>query len=98
MPKTKKCAMCDSKVKMYPLCQDCLYETGKDYTAANFDLSGLSLVERQLVFLWACGQDISQYFDKHLPLVSDDEYDITDPLYGKKTPGFLTSQVFGKDN
>lgn len=87
MPKTKKCALCDSKVKLYPLCQDCLYETGKEYTAANFDLSGLSLSERQLVFLWACGQDISQYFEKHLVPDIGDDLDLVGVLDKPLPPG-----------
>lgn len=87
MRKTKKCAKCDNKVKLYLLCQDCLLETGKEYTAANFDLSDLSLVERQLVFLWACGQDISQYFEKHLVPDMDDDLDLVGVLDKPLPPG-----------
>jgi hypothetical protein len=93
--KMRKCALCDNEVRKFPLCQSCLYDTGKDYTAANFDLKGLSLIERQLVFLWACGQDISQYFDNFSVPAQTDDSDIFEPI-SKKMAGFMTMQTYGK--
>lgn len=40
---------------------------GKYYTAADFDLTGLTYEERCLVFLWACGEDITDWLgDRHV--------------------------------
>jgi len=94
--KMKKCSLCDNEVRKFPLCQSCLYNVGKDYTSANFDLKGLSLDERRLVFLWACGQDISEYFDRHSVPAQTENGDIFEPLIVKKLPGFMTSQSYGK--
>lgn len=74
--KNKKCAVCgDGFRSEYPLCSHCMEKDGANYTASNYDLRGLSQVERQLVFLHACGQDITGYFDKdiHQPYAPDDE-------------------------
>lgn len=74
--KTKSCSKCGSKHRdIYLLCQKCMEKEGGQYTASNFDLSDLDQVERQLVFLWACGKDISGYLDKtnHEVYVPDNE-------------------------
>lgn len=60
----KKCVTCGFQNRtVYPMCNECMEKDGASYTASNFDLRNLSVVERQLVFLWACGKDITEYFD-----------------------------------
>lgn len=65
-------------------CSCCL-----DKTASNFYLSDLSQRERQLVFLWACGVDITEYLDdKSVNVYSPEDQDVDDLLSSKWVPWF----------
>ena len=85
---TKKptfCAECERKThKGSYLCSDCVNsETVRRkhniYTAGDFSrLGALSLQERQLAFLWACGQNILEYFDDKHAQPERDEVDFDD--------------------
>jgi len=68
MAKKKKyeCSSCShlSHSEMWGgICYDCHRKIGNDYTAANYDLDGLSPEERMLVFMYAAGVDISCMFE-----------------------------------
>jgi hypothetical protein len=80
MSKNSKCINCGSGTRGWHLCHDCMEKDGRKHTASNFDLKDLSIIERQLVFLWACGQDISEYFEKEsvpaVPGIDEDVYDL----------------------
>lgn len=80
--KNKKCAVCgDGFRSEYPLCSHCMEKDGANYTASNYDLRGLSQVERQLVFLHACGEDISGYLDKtNYEVYAPDNEDLLESL------------------
>lgn len=65
----RHCDYCNRVIKgrnyVMRVCSICI-KSGKDketYTAADFDLSKLSYRERCLVFMWAIGEDISEWLD-----------------------------------
>lgn len=55
-----------------PICNGSVYRCKRHVpltlTPDNFDLKGLTVEERCIVFLYAIGQDIGGYFDGRLPL------------------------------
>jgi hypothetical protein len=60
------CNVCNKKSskKMWgEICGDCHESIGANYTSANYQLNDLSQKERMLVFMHACGIDISDMFD-----------------------------------
>ena len=60
---------CSKWCKPENICAYCRIKDGWNHTSMNYDLKGLNSNERMLVFLYACGEDISGYFDnKILPL------------------------------
>lgn len=90
MSKNLKCINCGSGTRDWQLCHSCMEKEGGKYTASNFDLKDLSVMERQLVFLWACGQDISEYFEKEsvpaTPGVDEDIYDLLNGTRRRRKP------------
>lgn len=58
------CGIKSSKKMWNNICNKCHEKIGSDYTAGNYHLKDLSQHERMLVFLYACGQDISGVFEK----------------------------------
>lgn len=49
------------------VCGDCREAYGAQFVASNYDLAGLSQEERMLVFIHACGGDVSGWLDSHTP-------------------------------
>lgn len=90
MPNQTKRTCISCKKTLYidsPLCERCLRDGSVRaehgiYLPGDFhNLKALSLKERQLLFLWACGQDISDYFPTKLshPYVSTEYVNTQEP-------------------
>ena len=62
--KSKGCSVKSSKKLWNDTCNKCHEKLGASYTSGNYHLNDLSQHERMLVFLYACGQDISGVFEK----------------------------------
>lgn len=58
---------CSRYCKPEKICGHCRLKDGNAHTSSKYDLEGLNADERMLLFLYACGKDITDYFDERVP-------------------------------
>jgi hypothetical protein len=58
---------CSRYCKPEKICGYCRLQDGWKHTSTKYNLEGLDADERMLLFLYACGKDISDYFDERVP-------------------------------
>lgn len=58
---------CSKWCKPEKICSYCRLRDGFEHTSNKYDLKGLNSDERMLLFLYACGKDITDYFDDKVP-------------------------------
>ena len=58
---------CSRYCKPEKICGYCRLQDGWQHTSTKYDLEGLNADDRMLLFLYACGKDITDYFDERVP-------------------------------
>jgi len=101
--KSKGCSVKSTKKLWNDTCNKCHEKLGASYTSGNYDLNELSQHERMLVFLYACGLDISWVFEKGVvtpehPELSNNTQSYYDDLEEMAIlPSFILKQCFSPE-
>lgn len=65
---------CSKWCKPENICAYCRIKDGEQYTSNNYSLKNLDANERMLLFIYACGQDISGYFENNISPIETASY------------------------